>query len=91
MQYQDSIAIARQLQGMGVDLVRGGFATWVRESLGFEASDESIDLALERVRHIMADDGMTAHDLAYHIAAAMPARSPHAHIDAFGGSAWTVE
>ena len=91
MQYHDSIAVAQQMQSMGVDLVRDGFATWVREGLGFEASDESIDRALERVRDVMTDAGMTVHDLAYHIAAAMPARAPHAHIDAFGGSAWTME
>lgn len=86
----DSIVVVRQLQDMGVDIVRGGFATWVREDLGFEASDEHIDRALTRVQGLVADGGMTANDLEYYIAAAMPARSG-AHIDAFGGSTWTTE
>ena len=90
MRTTDSIVVARQLQDMGVDIVRGGFATWVREDLGFEANDESIDRALTRVQGMVADDGITANDLEYQIAAAMPAH-PSTHIDAFGGSTWTTE
>ncbi len=90
MRNRDSIIVARQLQDMGVDIVRGGFATWVREDLGFEASDESIDRALTRVGDMASADGVTANDLEYYIAAAMPARVG-THIDAFGGSTWTTE
>ena len=90
MRTADSMIVARQLQDMGVDIVRGGFAAWVREDLGFEASDESIDHALTRVQAMASADSVTANDLEYYIAAAMPAR-PGAHIDAFGGSTWTTE
>ncbi len=90
MQTVDSMLVARQLQDMGVDIVRGGFATWVREGLGFEASDESIDHALTRVQGMASADGVTANDLEYYIAAAMPA-PPGTRIDAFGGSTWTTE
>src|SRR5438874_11964172 len=36
----DSMAVARHLESMGVNIVRDGFASWIRRGLGFQASDE---------------------------------------------------
>ena len=89
MVMSDSIEVARHLESMGVDIVKGGFASWVRQNLGFQASDESVERALTRVQHIVAGGRVTSvHDLAVTIAVEMPA---DAHIDAFGGSAWAMD
>ncbi len=84
-----SIDLARHLEGMGVHIIRDGFASWVREDLGFAASDEYVDRALVRVQNMVADGGArSVHELTVTIAADMPAET---HIDAFGGSAWAMD
>lgn len=89
MQAQDSIEVARHLENMGVQIVRDGFAAWIRNNLGFEASDEHVERAMVRVQGMVADGrATTMQELAYHIAIEMPART---RIDAFGGSAWAME
>lgn len=86
---RDSIVVAQRLESMGVDIVRGGFASWIREDLGFAASDEHVERALGRIHAIVADGRPTTmHDLTVSIAAEMPAP---AHVDAFGGSAWNMD
>lgn len=89
MQPGDTFAVARHLESMGVQLIRDGFASWIRNDLGFEASDEHVERAMVRVQDMMADGrAVSMQDLAYQIAIEMPAR---ARIDAFGGSAWAME
>lgn len=83
-----SIDLARHLEGMGVHIIRDGFASWVREDLGFAASDEYVDSALLRVQNAVAHGARSVHDLTVTIAADMPAET---HIDAFGGSAWAMD
>jgi len=98
MEQSGGITVAQHLETMGVDIVRGGFASWVRRDLGFQGSDESIDRALDRVRTIVATGalgavgavGLTVHELTGQIAAALPTPGTSA-IDAFGGSAWTMD
>lgn len=85
----DSIDVARHLESMGVNIVRDGFASWLREDLGFQASDEYVERALVRVHDIVRrGHATTMFDLTASIAAEMP---PGARIDAFGGSAWTMD
>jgi len=85
----DSMAVARQLEDMGVHIVRDGFASWIRRELGFQASDEHVERALVRIQSILADGrATTIYDLTATIAAEMPVNS---HIDAFGGSAWAMD
>ena len=85
----DDLAIVRHLEGLGVNIVRGGFATWVRDELGFQASDEHVARAMERVQSLVAEGRpSTVHDLTATIALEMHASS---HIDAFGGSAWAMD
>ena len=85
----DSIVVAQHLENMGVAIVRGGFASWIRDDLGFAASDEHVDRALGRVQAIVAGGRpATMHDLTISIAAEMP---PHSSVDAFGGSAWNMD
>lgn len=85
----DPITVARHLEDMGVDIVRGGFASWIRQDLGFQASDEHVERAMVRVQTIVASGGPTSvHELTATIAAEIPAYST---IDAFGGSAWAME
>jgi hypothetical protein len=89
MMAEDSIVVAQHLENLGVDIVRGGFASWIREDLGFAASDEHVERALGRVRAIVAGGRPTTmHDLTVSIAAEMPL---HPSIDAFGGSAWNMD
>ena len=85
----DNMAIARHLEDMGVDIVRGGFASWIRDDLGFNASDEHVERALARVQTIVANGrSTTVHDLTATIAAEI---CTGVHIDAFGGSAWAMD
>lgn len=85
----DNIEVARHLENIGVDIIRGGFATWLRDDLGFQANDENVDRALVRVQSIVADGRTPSiHDLTVTIAVEMSAES---HIDAFGGSAWSMD
>ena len=85
----DSMAVAQHLESMGVNIVRDGFASWIRRELGFQASDEHVERALVRLQRILADgQATTIHDLTATIAAEMPLNS---HIDAFGGSAWAMD
>ena len=92
MQATDSMMVARHLETMGVDIIRNGFASWIRDGLGFQASDEHVEKALVRVQDMVAGGHATSvQELAYQIAAAMPARGRGTHIDAFGGSAWMMD
>ncbi len=85
----DAIDVARHLEGMGINIVRDGFAAWIRQDLGFAASDEHVDRALLRVHDVVRRGRpATMFDLTATIAAEMPAA---ARIDAFGGSAWTMD
>ena len=78
MAVEDSIVVAQHLENMGVDIVRGGFASWIREDLGFAASDEHVDRALVRVQAIVAGGARTTmHELTISIAAEMPAALAH--------------
>ena len=85
----DSMAVAQHLESMGVNIVRDGFASWVRHELGFQASDEHVERALVRLQNILAEGHVTTiGELTATIAAEMPL---HSHIDAFGGSAWAMD
>lgn len=85
----DNLDVARHLESMGVRIVRDGFAAWIRNDLGFQASDEHVERAMVRVQGMVAEGrATTMQELAYQIAVEMPGRS---HIDAFGGSAWAME
>lgn len=85
----DNMAIARHLEDMGVDIVRGGFASWIRDDLGFNVSDEHLERVLARVQTIVANGRLTTvYDLTATIAAEI---STGVHIDAFGGSAWALD
>jgi hypothetical protein len=85
----DDLTVVKRLEDVGINIVRGGFASWIRHDLGFQASDEHVALAMQRVRSIVAGAGpASVHDLTAAIAIEMPAS---AGIDAFGGSAWTME
>ncbi len=87
----DIFAVARRLEDMGVAIVRGGFASWVRDDLGLQASDEHVDRAFRRVgREVATGHSTTVQELTHVIAAELPS-PPGSHIDAFGGSAWTID
>jgi len=87
----DIFAVARHLEDMGVAIVRGGFASWVRDDLGLKASDEHVDRAFRRVgREVATGHTTTVRELTHVIAAELPS-PPGSHIDAFGGSAWTID
>lgn len=91
-QIEETLAVAAHLESIGIDIVRGGFASWVREGLGFTGTDEHLDRALTRVARDVSDGrAVSAHDLALHIAQEMPVAAPPGRIDAFGGSAWCMD
>lgn len=84
-----AITVAQHLESMGVDIARDGFASWVRDELGFQMDNEHVERALRHVQDMVASGhARTIADVTHTIAAAVPARS---HIDAFGGSAWTID
>lgn len=85
-----ALVVARGLEEMGVDIVRGGFAAWLRNELGYMPGDDQIDRALTSVRRAVARGAATMQEVASCIAAEMPS-PPGSRIDAFGGSAWTFE
>ena len=85
----NSMAVAQHLESMGVNIVRDGFASWIRRELGFQATDEHVERALARLQSILAEGhATTIGELTATIAAEMPLNS---HIDAFGGSAWAMD
>jgi len=87
-----ALVVAHGLEEMGVDIVRGGFALWPRDELGYTAGAgaDGIERALTSVGHAVARGAATMGEAASCVTAEALS-PPGSRIDAFGGSAWTFE
>ncbi len=90
MRDNGALVVAQCLEDMGMDIVRGGFAVWLRDELGYAPGADQIDRALTSVGRAVARGAPTLQEAASCITAEMPS-PPGSRIDAFGGSAWTFE